>query len=570
MQACNRRLAPAFAATIALATGCGGGSGSDASSPTELPPVPPPAAVNAQAYRFLNQATFGATEASAQRFADRDDPAEYGRWIDEQVAAAPSLQLPFVEAALPDPIPPDFQYRFLNEQRSDIWFRNILHGDDQLRQRVAWALSQIMVVSEQTLLNHPLGLADYYDTLARDAFGDFRTLMEDVTLHPMMGKYLSMLGNEKPDAARNIRPDENYAREFLQLFTIGLVRLNPDGTPQLDAAGVPVPTFDQATIEGFASVFTGWNWACASDQPAGCDFAGAHATLDNQVQPMLAFEGQHATGPKRLLEYPGAALTSLPAGQSPSEDLEAALDNVFHHPNVGPFIARQLIQKLVASNPSPAYVGRVAAVFGDDGAGKRGNLAAVVRAILLDEEARAQPAGASAGKPKEPLLRLTQLWRAYDAKSASGKYSDVDPTDDFGQGPLTAPSVFSFFSPSYAPPGAIADAGLVAPELQLATEFQNAVTAKFFYVQAFQRNSRSGVQQPETVVIDISPDLHYARTPSSLVASVANRLSGGVISDALRAETERQVARVAAADDSRRVAEAVWLIATSPEYAVQR
>ena len=193
-----------------------------------------------------------------------------------------------------------------------------------------------------------------------------------------------------------------------------------------------------------------------------------------------------------------------------------------------------------------------------------------MRAILLDDEARAAPSGATAGKVREPLLRLTQLWRAYDARAASGKYVDVDPTADFGQGPLTAPSVFNFFSPFYAPPGAIGDADLVAPELQLATEYQNTVMANFLYAQAFQRNSRSHVPDPDTVVIDIERDVPYSPTPASLVASVANRLLAGQASDALRTQVESQVARVGASNASQRVAEAVWLVTTSPEYAVQR
>jgi len=570
VHAFQRALAAAITATIFLLPGCGG-SGSDQSAPPHRPPpVAPPPAVNTQAYRFLNQATFGATEASAQRFGALDDPAEYARWIDEQLVAEPSLQLPYMRAALPNPVPAGFKIRQLNKQRIDIWFQNVMHGDDQLRQRVAWALSQIMVVSQVALAEYPLGLADYYDTLSRDAFGDFRTLMQDVTLHPMMGVYLSMLGNQKPDSTRNIRPDENYAREFMQLFTVGLVQLNPDGRPQRDALGQPIPTFDQAVIEGFANVFTGWRWACAAGSPANCKFGNTRPTAANQVRPMQAFADQHAKGAKLVLAYPGAARTSLPAGQTAAQDLADALDNVFNHPNVGPFIGRQLIQKLVASNPSPAYVQRISAVFDDDGTGRRGNLAAVVRAILLDDEARAEPGGATTGKVREPVLRLTQLWRAYDAKAASGKYLHVDPTMDFGQGPLTAPSVFNFFSPFYAPPGTIGDEDLVAPELQLATEYQNTVIANFFFKQAFRHNSRSHVSDPDTVVIDIDRDLPYAPTPASLVASVVNRLLAGQASETLRAQVERQVAHISPSNGSQRVAEAVWLVTISPEYAVQR
>lgn len=565
--ACRRPLVAVIAATIALLAACSGGSGS--SGPTTPPPVAPPPIVNTQAYRFLNQATFGATEDSAQRFGTGDDPAEYARWIDEQLVAAPSLQLPYVQAAVPDPLPRGFYRQALNVQRADIWFQNVLRGDDQLRQRVAYALSQIMVVSQVKLAKYPIGLTDYYDTLTRNALGDFRQLLEDVTLHPMMGIYLSMMGNQKPDEANHIRPDENYARELLQLFSVGLVRLNPDGTPKLDALGQPIPTFDQAVIEGFAKVFTGWDWACVDEAPDDCAFGQTRPLFEVQSRPMQAFADQHAPGTKRVLKYAGAARTSVPDGQTAEQDLEDALDNVFNHPNVGPFISRQLIQKLVESNPSPAYVRRVSAVFDDDGTGRRGNLAAVVRAILLDDEARAAPEGPAAGKTREPVLRLTQLWRAYDAAAASGKYTSFNPTPTFAQGPLTAPSVFNFFSPFFAPAGAIADQGLVAPELQLATEYQETLIANFFYTQAFALNSQSGVSDPDAIVIDIDADLPYAPTPSSLVTQVANRLLAGRISGTLRTQVEQQVARVDASDAPRRVAEAIWLIATSPEYAVQ-
>ena len=333
-----------------------------------------------------------------------------------------------------------------------------MRGSDQLRQRVAWALSQILVTSQVSLANrYPFGLADYYDMLAHHAFGDFRQLIEEVTLHPMMGVYLSMLGNRKPNAELNIRPDENYARELMQLFTIGLVELNADGTPKLDAHNQPIPTYDQAVVEGFAHVFTGWHWACTFGSPGNCGFSNTRGTVPNQILPMQLFPEEHDTGAKRLLTYPNAVKSVIPAGQTAEQDLADALDNIFHHPNVGPFISRQLIQRLVTSNPSPAYVARVSAVFDDDGTGQRGNLGAVVRAILLDAEARAPASTADpdASKLKEPVLRLTQLWRAYDGRAANGRYFNINPSVDFGQGPLQAPSVFNFYSPFYAPPGEI-------------------------------------------------------------------------------------------------------------------
>ena len=302
-----------------------------------------------QAFRFLNQATFGATEAEAERLIALGNSATaYSRWIDEQMELPPSTQLAYVQAARPIPPPPGFDYSRLNFQRRDIWFQNSVRGSDQLRQRVAWALSQILVTSQVSLANrYPFGLADYYDMLARHAFGDFRQLIEEVTLHPMMGVYLSMLGNRKPNAELNIRPDENYARELMQLFTIGLVELNADGTPKLDAHNQPIPTYDQAVVEGFAHVFTGWHWACTFGSPANCGFSNTRGTVPNQILPMQLFPEEHDTGAKRLLTYPNAVKSVIPAGQTAEQDLADALDNIFHHPNVGPFISRQLIQRLV-------------------------------------------------------------------------------------------------------------------------------------------------------------------------------------------------------------------------------
>lgn len=499
-----------------------------------------------------------------------DSSTAYSKWLDEQMATAPSTQLAYVQAALPNPIPQGFNQGSLNTQRQDIWFQNSVRGSDQLRQRVAFTLSETMVVSQVTLNNYPLGLADYYDMLARDVFGDFRKLMEDVTLHPMMGVYLSMLGNQKPNAALNIRPDENYARELMQLFTIGLVQLNPDGTVQSDAQNQPIPTYDQTIIEGFAHVYTGWKWACAAGSPANCSFSNTRATTTNQVLPMQAFADQHDTDAKTVLSYPGAATTTIPAGQTPAHDLADALDNIFNHPNVGTFISKQLIQRLVTSNPSPAYVQRVSTVFNNDSSGKRGNLGAVIRALLLDSEARTASDAPSGGKLKEPVIRLTQLWRAYDGKAASGKYTNINPATSFGQGPLTAGSVFNFFSPFYAPPGEIADQGLVAPELQIATEYQNTVVTNYFYSQIFNRNSRSNVTNADTVVINIETEVPLAATPPALVTQIAEKLLAGRISSTLRTEAEAQVSSVAATNAPQRVSEALWLIASSPEFAMQR
>ena len=532
--------------TLLLAA-CGGSSGND-----EPPPPPPVAAITkAEAFRFLNQATFGATEAEAQRVI----ASGFAAWIDEQLQRPASLQLPFLKS-LPRP-PLLFE---LQDDRADIWFRNVVNGEDQLRQRVAFALSEIMVVSQLgALINYTYSLADYYDLLARNAFGNYRDLIEDVTLHPAMGVYLSMLGNEKPNPALNIRPDENYARELMQLFSIGLVELNLDGTVRLDTQGQPIPTYDQSTIEGFAHVYTGWNYAGAPG------FELAFPNDNNQTLPMQLYPAFHDTGSKSLLR--GA---TLPAGQSGDQDLAGALDNIFNHPNVGPFISIRLIQRLVTSNPSPAYVRRVATVFNDNGAGVRGDLAAVVRAILLDPEARPDVPMDLDGKMKEPLLRLTQVWRAYNATSQSGRLPFAAAYIFFGQGPLQAPSVFNFFTPFYAPPGEIRDSSLVAPELQIATEYQNTLVTNYFLFQAIGLTSEATGLGADDVYINIDQEMTVAADTDALVAMVAGKLLAGRISPALSTEVKGMINRIPATEAAIRVGEAIYFIASSPEFAYQR
>lgn len=557
-------VAPASAAlAVVLIAGCGG-SGEPPAGNDPPPPPPPPVAISkTEAFRFLNQATFGATDGAAQQVISQ----RYEAWIDAQLAQPASLQLPAVQSAylaLPQPV---MNVGQLHNDRVAEWFGNSVRGPDQLRQRVAFALSEIMVVSQLSLNQYPWAVADYYDMLARNAFGDFRRLLEDVTLHPAMGLYLSMLGNQKPNAALNIRPDENYARECMQLFSIGLVELNLDGSTKLDAGGLPIPTYDQSTIEGFAHVYTGWRWA------GGANFNQARPSIANQSQPMQAYAEQHDTGVKKLLAYPNAALTSLPAGQTAQRDLADALDNIFRHPNVAPFISRQLIQRLVTSNPSPQYIERIARVFNDDGAGKRGNLGAVVKAILLDTEARGAATAASAGKLKEPLLRLTQLWRAYGANSSSGKLQLREVSAIFGQGPLQAPSVFNFFSPTYAPPGEMSTQGLVAPEMQIATEYLNTQVSNYFFISALcyvpAPVAGCPAVRPEVVVLDTSAETALANAPAALVDKVADRLLAGRISPALRAAVLAQVERDPAGLPALRVADAIYLIASSPEFARQ-
>jgi len=545
----RKQLVSLCAAILLGVAGCGGDNGSPNVPPP--PPPPPPPVTKAEAFQFLNQASFGATEGETTSvIAMRQE-----RWIADQLLKPASLQLPHM-LSLP---PPQFMGQ-LHADRVDIWFRNSLWGEDQLRQRVAFALSEILVVSQLgALQSRPFAVADYYDVLANSAFGNYRDLMEEVTLHPAMGVYLSMLGNEKPNPALNIRPDENYARELMQLFAIGLVELNLDGTEKLDGNDQPIPTYNQEIIEGFAHVFTGWTWAGSPS------FGNGRVPTASQYTPMELWPEYHDTGPKTLLNN-----VTLPAGQGGEQDLADALDNIFDHPNVAPFVAIRLIQRLTTSNPSTAYVRRVAQVFNDNGFGVKGDIGAVVEAILLDPEARPAMPMEIDGKLKEPLLRLTQLYKAYNATSASGKYPLLAAYILFAQGPLQSPSVFNFFSPFYAPPGEIRDSNLVAPELEIATEYTNTQITNYMFGQIFGLNQANEDLGEDDIYIDIQEEMDVAADIDVLINMVAGKLLGGEISDTLRTEIRGMVERVPETDTAIRAAETIYFVVTSPEFAYQR
>lgn len=541
-------------------------------------------ASDAEAARFLAQATFGPTLEDIARLRQ----IGYSAWIDEQFAHPVSSQLAFLKNAAARAGTGDEVRR---DWRVDAWFVNALGGKDpivptlvhrdQLRQRVAFALSEIFVVSDATsdlLGNAPHGMTHYYDTLARDAFGNFRALLEDVTLHPVMGIYLSMMQNQKPDPANNIRPDENYAREVLQLFSVGLVRLHRDGTPMLGADGKPVPTYTQDTVKGFAHVFTGWTFSgCEAMGYFDCYYYDSGAPA--WVTPMENQAAYHASAQsKQLLDYPGAALPGglLGAGGSGRGDLAAAIDNIHGHPNVGPFIGRQLIQRLVTSNPSPAYVGRVAAAFDDNGQGVRGDLRAVVRAILLDPEAR-DPAARPPhfGKVREPLLRLTHLWRALGGRSRSGFLDEFWTLDgNLGQSPMYAASVFNFFSPFYSPMGEPSQNGLVAPELQLATDYMLPANESYLMRKIYDSyvGNPNGIGDDE-VAIDLGRDLPLAIQPAQLIERYNTLFLSGQMSAAMKQVLLERLNGMPAdttAAKRERVQEALYLIVNSPEYLVQQ
>ncbi|HEY2145441.1 MAG TPA: DUF1800 domain-containing protein [Steroidobacteraceae bacterium] len=405
-----------IAALVLLLAACGGG-GSSGTSPPAAPP-PPPAVIQpsaADTSRLLDQATFGVTQTDVAHV----QAEGFAAYLAEQLAAPASRYTGFsytphtapVDCRTDPATPTDAssicardKYSLFQVQRQ--FFMNALNDPDQLRQRVAFALSQIFVVSGIEVYE-AYGMANYQNMLLNDAFGNFRDLLQDVTLSPVMGRYLDMAANYKSDPARGTAPNENYGREVLQLMSIGLYELNPDGSQQLDNTGAPMPTYDQSVVIGFAAAFTGWTYA---------PMAGATSSWANPLDydgVMVAFDSEHEPGPKTLLNG-----FTVPAGQTSAQDLKMALDDIFNHPNVGPFIGKQLIQHLVTSNPSPAYVARISAVFADNGSGVRGDMAAVVKAILTDPEARGDtPASSGFGHLREPALFITSMLRSLGGQS---------------------------------------------------------------------------------------------------------------------------------------------------------
>nr|WP_282452894.1 DUF1800 domain-containing protein [Lysobacter sp. CAU 1642] len=539
-------------------------------------------ATDIDAARLLSQATFGPSPAALDEVRQRG----VAGWVEHQLGLPPTFHLPVLQEVRAGGQP------VYQNVRTDAWFRRALYAPDQLRQRMAFALSQIFVVSDASggLGGREFALAQYYDLLLDHAFGNYRDLLEAVTLHPTMGVYLSMMGNQKPDPASNIRPDENYAREIMQLFSIGLVMLEADGSVRDGDPGTPgiqpIPTYDQDAIRGFAHVFTGWKWLeCEGSRethPWEWQYCGPEPETQagsGWMSPMRPVEYQHDRAAKDLLSYQGVGRGSvlrIPADGDARSDLDDALDTLAMHPNVAPFISRQLIQRLVTSNPSPAYIGRISAVFNDDGAGGYGNLGAVLRAILLDPEARDPAAAAQAGygKLREPLLRRTHLWRAMGAVSPSGRYNEWGLQERFGQAPLGAPSVFNFYFPHHSPPGEIADAGQVAPEFQITTDtaivaISNDLAGRVFY--AYQGNPYA---EDDDMLIDLSADLALADQPARLVDRYNLLFMHGRMPPAMRQVLIDHIEGIGSQYNANwrldRVRDTLALILTSAQYAVQR
>ena len=531
------------------------------------------------ASRFLSQATLGydmqdITTVTAMGLED---------WIDEQLGMPISFSLKdkaeeyraFSDANNPDDVGTNGRHwRYA-------WWQYHMSSDDVLRQRVALALSEILVISENSpFRNNGHTMADYYDILLEHSFGNYRDLLQDVTYHPAMGIYLTYLNNPKTDTTENRFPDENYAREVMQLFSIGTTKLNMDGTEVLDAQGVPMNTYNNTDIQEFSKVFTGLTWWNRDNF-----FRGA-LNLDSWLQPMVMWNDYHEPGEKYLLD--GYVVPDRDPIDGDA-DISDALDNIFDHSNVPPFVSKLLIQRLVTANPSPAFVERIANVFVDNGNGVRGDISAVVKAILLDEEAKACESSEdfTYGGLREPFIRYMQINKAFVSGTASGNYrNDMRHVyDNTGQRPLASPSVFNFFQQDFTPIGPIEQQGLVAPVFQI-TDAQS-ITG---YINGLYRWVISGDIADEYDIYSGEVDSTYAGEVSRLDLSeeilytnddelhiLLDRLNlllaGGRVTEPsldIIKNVVRQFPNEDEDDKEDRVQLAIYLLLTAPEYLINR
>ncbi len=530
------------------------------------------------ASRFLSQATLG---ANIQQVIYADSIG-FENWIEEQFEMTQSSYLgtaqeivallyqKFIDAGGD---PNDFQIAFPFFRFS--WWNNTINSPDQLRQKIALALSEILVISDESdLSGFGYGLANYYDILSENAFGNYKDLLLEVTLNPCMGFYLSHLNNPRSIPELNIHPDENYAREIMQLFTIGLYELNLDGTRKLDDQGQYIPTYDNLDITELAKVFTGLSagdWVNDEIQEPvqfGIPIYYADVTI-----PMIMWEPWHQKGAKLIIND-----FIIPPGQTGMQDIEMAVEHLFNHPNVGPFLSSHLIKRLVKSNPTPGYVAKVAAVFNDNGQGVRGDLQAVVKAILLDPEARncAWVDLPYNGKLREPLHMYTQLLKTFNAKTESDYFINYGFFFDYltGQAPLSSETVFNFFLPDYQPNGEVADAGLVAPEFQIFNSSSSVgyVNALHVMVLADYLNDLPEVLQDEVedfrAFLDV-PEFEYLGQMSEGIVDYLDLVLGhGNLSEETKAAIIEQIDLLE--EEEFRIRLAVYLTMLSPDFAIMK
>ena len=541
---------PASLAALAaagLTTACGGGGGGDDPATRVIPAAPPS---RAQAARFLAQASLAATPAEAARV----QAVGYAAWLDEQMALPRSSS--HVEWLRAQGLAVVANKNNQTGADAMVW-RKLVSGADPLRQRVTLALSELVVVSVAGIANtsfRQFAAAAFLDILEANAFGSYRRLLEEVSTSVAMGGYLTFKGSRKANPASGSLPDENYARELMQLFSIGLVQLNPDGSPKPGTDGQPLETYVQADVSGLARVFTGWETdtsLATADDP------------DRVVAPMVQIAARHESGEKRFLG------TVIPAGTDGLRSLQWALDALVAHPNMGPFIGRQLVQRLVTSQPSPAYLARVAAAFDNNGAGVKGDLRAVVRAVLLDPEARSDAglADPAFGKLREPVLRFVQWARSFGLADSTDQWriGDLsDPATKLGQSPLRAPSVFNFFRPGYVPPNTGIGAR-TAPEFQITTE--SSVAGYLNFMQGCIGSGIAGLRADDAALRPLVADA------GALLAELNLLLAAGQLSAATLAALKTALDTVAVATPAgidNRLRAAVMLVMASPEYIAQK
>ncbi len=569
----------------ALVASCGGGgsstSQSDASGPTTMAgsttPIEPSS--DARAARFLLHASFSAspTEISALRSLGYED------WLNDQMASPiETTASQFYSQRGFDQINADNHFDRSTTADNMIW-NQLWSGENPVRKRIALALSEFFVVSLKELdIQWPaIAIGAYWDVLIKHSFGNFRDLLEAITLNPAMAAYLDTLGNRRADPVTGRQPDENFAREVMQLFTIGLDHLNQDGSPKFSDAQNS-PTFDNVDVMGLAKCFTGFNFDYTSttiasypnrpDWPlATPEFVTEPITPDTKRWAIPETTSYHSTEEKSFLGV------TIPANTAPLDSLGIALDTLFEHPNVAPFFSKQMIQRLVTSNPSPSYVERVSSVFNDNGQGERGDLRTVFKAILLDEEAVSDTnlSSASFGKLREPILRLAQWGRTFGVRSASGDWA-IDPFtreyDQLGQAPLRSPSVFNFFRPTFV--GGSSDAernGLTAPEFQLVNETSVAGYVNFLQLMIEGRSFSN-----RDLRISYSEELEIAHDSDALLNRLDLLLTAGQLSEASKQSIREALESVEVSQATneatklRRVQIGVFLVMVSADYLVQK
>ena len=461
------------------------------------------------------------------------------------------------------------------------WWQYLMTSPDDLRQRVALALSEMLVISENSAFsNNAYAMGVYYDKLMNHSFGNYRHLLRDITFNPAMGTYLTYLNNPKANPALNQFPDENYSRELMQLFTIGTVMLNNDGTTILDNNGLPVPSYDNEDIIEFSKIFTGLTWADRTQ------WNRSALNDTSYIADMVMWNTWHEPGVKNLLNGYVVPNRNPVDGVA---DISDALDNLFNHQNTPPFVCRFLIQRLVTSNPSPAFINRVVNIFINNGQGTRGDLAAVVKAILLDPEAKSCNSGENIefGMLREPFIRYVQINKAFNASTLSGNYrNDMSYVYQYtGQRPLSSPSVFNFFQQDFQPIGAIEEAGLVAPEFQI-TDAQTIAG----YINGLYRWIINGDIADEYDLFSNETDAHYADEISVIDVSGENiftdndklhilmdrlnlLLAHGRVSDTSLntiIQVLREFPNNTTTEKQDRTKLAIYLLMTSPEYLIHR